>query len=366
MKNDKNEPKLGKTILDDLKKGGLKQSLISDFNDLKEFYLNDDRKAKYAQMGWLRRWFYLTIWLLKTLFLRLTPIRRILLIIGLILVVISDSVEFNSNQVSTSFNSDVIGSLMILFVLLLELKDKLLAKNELAAGRSVQLALMPESNPAVPGWQLWLYTRPANDVGGDLVDFIDLGEKNYAVALGDVTGKGLGAALFMAKIQAIIRALAPDFGALSEFGARLNRIFHRDSLQTSFASLLYLELTANSGLIRLLNAGHMPPIWVTHEQIQELSKGGPGLGILVNASYTEQKISLNRNDVLFLYSDGLTEASNPQGEFFGEKRLFDLLAQFRNLSAFELGQKILTAVDEFKGESRIQDDISIAVLKCLN
>lgn len=364
MTDSSEEPKLGKTIIEDFKQGGLRQSLINDFKDLRDFYLDEKVKAKYARMGWFR-WFFLAAWLLKILFLRLTPARRIFLIIGLILVVIADPVRYNGENVNVSANTDILGSLVILFILMLELKDKLLAKNELAAGRAVQLALMPEISPVVAGWQIWLFTRPANDVGGDLVDFIDLGKNNYGIALGDVTGKGLGAALFMAKIQATVRALVHDYASLSEFAAKLNHIFHRDSLQTSFASLVYLEMTADSSLIRFLNAGHMPPIWISQDQIQELPKGGPGLGILANSSYTEQTLNLNRNDVLVLYSDGLTEACNPTGEFFGDKRLFDLLAQFRNLPAFELGEKILASVDQFKGDSRILDDISIAVLKRL-
>lgn len=364
MTDSSEEPKLGKTIIEDFKQGGLRQGLVNDFNDLREFYLDDQVKEKYAHMGWFR-WFFLTLRLLKILFLRLTPARRIFLIIGLALVILADPVRYNGENVSVSANTDILGSLIILFILMLELKDKLLAKNELAAGRAVQLALMPKISPEVPGWQFWLFTRPANDVGGDLVDFIELGKNKFGIALGDVTGKGLGAALFMAKIQAIVRALVHDYSSLAEFAAKLNHIFHRDSLQTSFASLIYLELAADSDLIRLLNAGHMPPIRIHQDQIEELPKGGPALGIIASSQYSEQTLTLNPNDILFLYSDGLTEACNPTGEFLGEKRLFDLLAQFRHLPASELGEKILASVDLFKGENRIQDDISIAVLKRL-
>jgi len=122
----------------------------------------------------------------------------------------------------------------------LELKDKLHAKTELEEGRSVQNALMPEENPKVDGWDIWLYTRPANDVGGDLLDFTKISENNYGISLGDVAGKGLSAALLMAKLQSTIRAIVPDYISLSEFGNKLNHIFCRDSLPKLFSSLIYI------------------------------------------------------------------------------------------------------------------------------
>jgi serine phosphatase RsbU (regulator of sigma subunit) len=117
------------------------------------------------------------------------------------------------------------------------LKDKLLAHGELESGRAVQRAMIPEQAPLVPGWNLWLFTRSANEVGGDLVDFLRMNGDRFGIAIGDVAGKGLGAALFMVKIQATLRALTPDHDSLTDLASKLNRICPRWNA-TKFASLL--------------------------------------------------------------------------------------------------------------------------------
>src|SRR2546425_3758516 len=110
---------------------------------------------------------------------------------------------------------------------MLELKDKLLARDEIEIARQVQLALLPSRHPQPDGWSLWSFMRPANDVGADLVDYIELPEGRLGVVLGDVAGEGLGAALLTAKLQATLRALVPPCPALSGLGPQMNDILHR-------------------------------------------------------------------------------------------------------------------------------------------
>lgn len=248
---------------------------------------------------------------------------------------------------------------------MLELKDKLLAQSELAAGRSVQRALMPKQNPSVPGWGLWLMTKPANEVGGDLVDCLELDKNRFGVALADVAGKGLKAALLMVKLQATLRALAADFTSLAELGTKLNMILRRDGLPDTFASLVYFELQTDSGMVRLLNAGHMPPILLKDHRAQEIPHGTAALGVLSATNFTEQQIDLQRGDTLLIYSDGLTEARNEAGDFFGEERLFELLASLAGLAAHEIGARILGEVENFIGEAKAHDDLSLIVLQRL-
>ncbi len=348
-----------KSFFDDLSSGNLKRTLSRDFKELKEFFLPEDRRCQLREMGKFKRAFYTTGWLLKSLLLKLTPMRRALLVIGLLLMLISRNSNGNSN------NKVIIGGMLLLFVLMLELKDKMFARNELEAGRAVQNALMPEMKPTVPGWSLWLFTRPANEVGGDLVDYLQLNANRFGVAIGDVAGKGLGAALLMAKLQSTLRALLPDYDLLTELGTKLNNIFCRDSITKSFASLLYLELQSDSGIIRFLNAGHMPPIAMKGANIYEMPKGEPALGIIPEQAYTEQQIELQPKELFLVYSDGLTEARNEQGEFFGEKRLMDLLPKLSRLSSEEAGNRILAEIDHFTGEARPNDDLSMVILRRL-
>jgi hypothetical protein len=351
------EPKIVRTLLDDLRHGDFGNTLRRDYDDLKRFMLPDEQRKRLAQMSILKRWFYIGWWLMKSMFFKLTPVRRILLVIALWLFLMNQS-----NENSSSINH-LLGGLVLLFILMLELKDKLLAKKELEAGHAVQEALMPERSPRVPGWSLWLFTRAANEVGGDLVDFVQVGDNRYGVALGDVAGKGLSAALLTAKLQATIRALAPDFTSLADMGAKLNRIFFRYSLPNIFASFVYLEFQPESDLVRAINAGHIQPVIVSKAGVDKMGKGGVALGLIPTATYAEQQIQLRRGDLLIAYSDGLSEARNEHGEFFGEQRLMQLVAQLAALDTYQIGEGLVKEVDQFIGDARTCDDLSVAILR---
>jgi len=359
------QPKLTKVLREDLRRGDFKRTIRRDWNELKEFYLDQERQTRLLAMGKVKRFFVMTWWLLKSLFLKLTPVRRILLLLSCWLILQSGTINYAGEQVQFNNDTSKIGFIVLLFILMLELKDKLLAQSELAAGRSVQRALMPKQNPNISGWDIWLMTRPANEVGGDLVDFLEIGKNRFGVALGDVAGKGLKAALLMVKLQATLRALAADFTSLAELGAKLNTILRRDGLPDTFASLVYSELLADSGTVRLLNAGHMPPILLKDNRAQEMPHGTAALGVLPAANFTEQRIDLQRGDTLLIYSDGLTEARNEAGDFFGEERLFALLASLTGLAAHEIGARILREVENFIGEAKAYDDLSLIVLQRL-
>ena len=155
----------------------------------------------------------------------------------------------------------------------------------------------------------------------------------------------------------------PDLISLSELANKLNQIFYRDGLPKSFASMIYLELIPNLKTIRLVNAGHMPPIVIKEKKIEELSKGQTALGIIPHETYREEKINLDRDNIFVVYSDGVTEARNEAGEFFGDKRFRTMLMNSTNFSAQELGIQIMTTIHKFVGDARRADDISLAILK---
>lgn len=343
-----------KTIRNDIRNESFIDTFRRDLKELKEYYLDDARRDELQKKGRIKRFFLTGWWILKIFFLRLTSFRRILLLVGLILLL--------KNR-GNAGNDAALGGLIILFILMLELKDKLLAHSELAEGHAVQEALMPDRSPALPGWQLWLFTRPANEVGGDLVDFLKINEQRFGVALGDVAGKGLGAALFMAKLQATLRAIIPDFTSLGELGEKINRIFHRDTLKNSFASMVYLEIQAGSGALRFVNAGHMPPVILRAGRVEETPGGGPALGLVSEAEYSEQTVELSEGEALVVYSDGVTEARNEAGDFFGEERLFSLFSRLAGLSAPAIGERLLKEVTQFIGRAKPHDDLSLIVLK---
>jgi phosphoserine phosphatase RsbU/P len=354
------DPGLFSTLRQDMRRGDFRRSVRRDFRELEEFMLDEERQRRLTGMGVIRRWFSRGWWLLKSMFLKLAPARRLLLALGLFLLIVDVQID---DRVRINFNT--IGQLCVLFVLMLELKDKLIAQSELAAGQEVQKALMPEESPVVPGWDIWLFTRSANDVGGDLVDFLRVAEERFAIALGDVAGKGLRAALMMAKLQSTLKAIAADYSSVDALAAKVNKIFLHDGIRTIFASLLYVELHPHASSVTLVNAGHPPPVVLRESSIRRTQKGGPALGIMPNPVLTQQRVNLERGDMIVLYSDGLTEARNEKGEFFGEDRLEKLLPQLRFRTSADAGKALVAAVDSFKGEERAFDDLSIAIVKRL-
>lgn len=359
------EPRFRKVIRDDLRRKDFKRTLRRDFEELKEFFIDDERKKRLKEMRPLKRWFFTAGWLLKALLMKLTPARRLLLVVAFILVLFANDLEYNGEKVRVRVDMGVGAGAIVLFVLMLELKDKLLARDELAAGRAVQMALLPERTPKVVGWSLWLFTRTANEVGGDLVDFQKIAADRFRVTLADVAGKGLSAALLTAKLQATVRALAPDIDSLGEVGTKLNRIFYRDSLRNVFASVVYLEVRSDRGDLRFINSGHLPPLLLRGTEIEEMPKGDAAIGILPEVTCSEHRIELRKGDMLLVYSDGLSDAKNVAGEFFGTQRLLKLLPTLKDLEAPEAGERIVAEVDRFVGDARVYDDLSLIVLKRL-
>ncbi len=355
------EPKLRDTFKEDFKRKDLFETLRKEFHDLKQYFLDDYKKEQLRRMNFVKRFFVQSWWLLKILFLRLTPLRRVLLLIGVILIVSDFNIQYQ--HLNFNSNNDIIGGLLILFVLMLELKDKLLAKTELQEGKSVQKALMPAANPEIDGWDICLKSFPANDVGGDLIDFFKIDDKKYALILGDLSGKGLGAALMMSKLQSTIRALYQDFNDISKLAEKVNQIFYRDSLPKQFASLIYMVLNTADNTLEIVNAGHLPPLMVENGEIKSLGKGGIAIGLSKNSSYSKQILLLKDNDELLVFSDGVTETMNEYDQQFGIKRLIKLIGNLYTLNSKSQMDRIISNLNLYRGNASIHDDVSLLIIK---
>lgn len=356
------EPRVFSTLKSDLKRGDFLSSISSEFGDTKEFLLDEQRKAQLEKMGTLKRWWLTAWWMLKAMFFKLTPARRILFVAGIILMMSSTTIGYSDTKVRFGTDTRLVGMFCIILVLMLELKDKLEAKEELEAGRIVQEALKPARSPYLPGWNMWLFTRSANEVGGDLVDFIQISDDRAGVVLGDVAGKGLRAALLMVKLQATLRALVGEYTSLSALAMKLNRIFCRDSLKNIFASMVYIELQPNSSRVRVVNAGHFPPLIVRGGKITKLEKGGAAFGIMPTATYVEEEVVLENGDVLCAYSDGISEAGNRNNDFFGEERIHEILLRSAGRPVESIGIELIERVDQFIFPAKTRDDLTVILL----
>ena len=342
------------SLVNDFRSGEIKHSLQRDLREISEFYLDDSTRDRLSSMGRVKKSFVVSIEVMKSMFLKLTPARRLMLILAIFLAI---------NGLGDSTGQVLSGFVILTFILVLELKDKLLAQDELAAGRVVQRALMPDRSPQLKGWDTWIYTRPANDVGGDLVDYLSMDKERLGISVGDVAGKGLPAALLMAKLQATVRAVAPEYESLADLGVRVNQIFRRDGIPSRFASLAFLTLSAGSSKIRLLNAGHMPPVVCRDKAVEEIPHISPALGLMELPTFEEQEIEMAPGDFLIVFSDGVSEARNEFGAFFGTVRLEKLLPMLRHHTAADIGERIVRRVEEFVGEAPWMDDLSIAIVR---
>ncbi len=336
-----------------------------DLKSLYEFYLSEEEKTRLSDTGRIRRFFKMLAGILRNLLLRLSPVRRVLLVTAIICFLLGRVSIGLVGDAHVGANLRPWGFLLIVFVLMLELKDKLLVRDEIEVARQVQLALLPTRYPRIDGWAIWGHTRPANDVGGDLVDHVGLNGRAHAVALGDVAGKGLGAALLMAKLQATFRALAPGCESLADLGARLNAILHRDGLDNRFATFVCARLEPGAPRIRYLNAGHNPPFVARADRIDALPPSGRPLGMLAGTTYNEGSVDMEPGDLLLAYSDGLVEARGALEEEFGVDRIRRLLPELRDVTVESAGRRILEEVERHIAGRRPHDDLSIILIQHL-
>ena len=224
---------------------------------------------------------------------------------------------------------------------------------------AAQQALLPRAIPKIPGCDLSLEWIPAGDVSGDYVDLISLGENRLGVAVGDVAGKGVAAALLMSNLQAMMRALAPD-AAPADLITRVNRTVAANVTSNRFITLFYGVLEGRR--LAYTNAGHLAPILVrANGEFTMLDSVGPVLGVFANLVYPQAEIELRPGDRLVVFTDGVVEAEDRDGADFGTERLLEIVVSHRRLGADLLRDTIMDALARFSG-CPLQDDATLLVL----
>jgi sigma-B regulation protein RsbU (phosphoserine phosphatase) len=241
-------------------------------------------------------------------------------------------------------------------------------KRELDIARDVQLGLLPRTRPLVPGLDYDGACRMAREVGGDYFDFLDLGDGRLGMAVGDISGKGVSAALLMAGLQACLRSRAgqcADAPAVLVQHANASLVESTDP--SRFATFFYAIYSAASRTLRYVNAGHNPPFLLKAgtSLVSRLRPTGMALGFDAAASYSEGRETLAPGDLLLIFTDGLTEAFNEDGEEFGEARLAGLLVGNRDLSASDLQRLLNSELEAFCGSAPRADDVTIVVARAI-
>jgi sigma-B regulation protein RsbU (phosphoserine phosphatase) len=247
---------------------------------------------------------------------------------------------------------------------LLEEQDR--QKRELELAREVQAHFLPSLAPAA-GLELDMAGRyrPAREVGGDYYDVIRLSDTAVALALGDVSGKGIAAALLMATLRAFVRSQPGNPEQLAADMSRLNHLLRESCTSNRFATLFYAVYDATQADLVYVNAGHLPPVLLGPSDTTpiQLRSGGPVLGLLPDCTYEVGRVRFDAGSVLVAYSDGLTEACDTTGSDWGEERLIAAMRSRRTHSAGGLADHLLAEVTRFMADGPQQDDMTLLVAR---
>jgi serine phosphatase RsbU (regulator of sigma subunit) len=239
---------------------------------------------------------------------------------------------------------------------------------ELEIAQEVQQHLFPQRLPAMPGLDYVGHCRPAREVGGDYYDFLALSDGRLGIAIGDVSGKGIGAALMMACVEASLRSQALVDHNLAELMQRVNSLICEASSANRYVTLFYAEYNPANRQLAYVNAGHNPPLILRKSaelcQVFRLETGGPVIGLL-QQHYQEGSFPLEPEDLVLLFTDGVSESMNAREEEWGEDRLIEFAKTCHGLSASEAMTRILAAAEAFAGGASQHDDMTLVVLRVL-
>jgi sigma-B regulation protein RsbU (phosphoserine phosphatase) len=241
-------------------------------------------------------------------------------------------------------------------------------RSDLEGAKDVQRAFFPPHSLSIPCLSCETFYKPAQEIGGDYYDFLPLQEGRWGIAIGDVSGKGIGAALIMASLQASLRAQAShSHFDLSTLIGDVNRLVHESSPTNFFASLFYAEYEPATRVLKYVNAGHNPPIVLRPHDgrcaMFHLRPGGIPVGISADSRFTTTTFQLEIDDVLVAYTDGITDVENRHGELWGQQGLEKLLASCSPRTAEQIIQCILDELSSFADRLPQRDDMTLVVMR---
>jgi sigma-B regulation protein RsbU (phosphoserine phosphatase) len=238
-------------------------------------------------------------------------------------------------------------------------------ETELELSLVFQRALLPQALPAIPGLTLAAFSRPAQILGGDYFDFIQYQDGLYGLAIADAVGHGVAASMYMTSLQTALHTLSPESNSPTEVIRRINRFYIHNVHMTSFLTVFLSRYDPVAHILTYGNAGHNPPMVYrgVEGNVYWLQPTGAGLGFIEDYTIEPQTISLSVGDLIILYTDGVVEAENSQGENFGYGRLEKLVARNATLSSQELLKSLRQALSDFVEAQPLADDTTIVIGK---
>lgn len=303
---------------------------------------------------------------------KLSPARRVLLLLALVMVVFNPELVWTTKEGThvISFDLRLYGALLLFFLLILEVGDRVVMKRDLQIAREIQMWLLPVNPPQVPGLEIAFATRPANTVAGDYYDVFprispQASEETFLMAVADVAGKSIPAALLMATFQASLKTLSAAGGPLAQVVDGMNHYACTNSQGgMRFTTAFLAEFAPASRTLTYINAGHnFPMLRRNSGAIERLESGGLPLGIQPDASYQTGQVQLEGGDWLVVFTDGVVEAINQRGEDYGEQRLFSVVQAGVSIEPAKLLSRIMVDLDFFVGNTPQHDDVTCMLVK---
>lgn len=242
-------------------------------------------------------------------------------------------------------------------------------RQDVALATEVQDRLLPQKSIETESITVAAFTLPARGIGGDCYDFLDLADNGVGIALADVAGKGIAAALIMAAVQASLRIIAAEsLSTPAQIAAKLNRFLYRSTRSESYATFFYVQFNAKARQLQYVNAGHNPPFFVRSSAsspgvIEGLEAGGTIVGMFPDSEYQEQRIDIRPGDLLLAFTDGVTDAMNPNQEAFGEERLKTLVRQIAHLPVAQIVSRISQELRAWMRDALQFDDLTFIAAK---
>lgn len=268
-----------------------------------------------------------------------------------------------------SWNLALLSFCIVNFLLVFEVADKLTARDELDVARDVQTSLIPVNSPEDKNFEIASHYETAKEVGGDFIDFIPKPEGGYYISIGDVSGKGMSAALYMVQVRLLIRYLADKYENPREILAQLNKDIFKHIRKGLYLSAVLADVKDNT--LRICRAGHTPLLYYDSiERVcREVKQNGMALGLsngdIFKDALEEFEIKLNKGDILLFYSDGLTEAMNNDKKEFGKEKVMNILRDSSHKSTAEIKNDIISEVWKFRGYAEMHDDLTMIIMKAV-
>jgi serine phosphatase RsbU (regulator of sigma subunit) len=353
----------------DVTRAGLKDLMKRDARETYRFYTSNIDLKSFQSLPRHRRYPAIAWTIFVALAHRLSPPRRIAFALATFLSCLGwvqlllFLAHYSGDERKSGIQWLIIAFAVLLALLLMELRDKLDLKGDLEIAREIQFGLVPSEPFFDDGTSIHSYMRPANTVGGDYYDIIRLGEHLIAVVIGDVSGKGMPAALLMALLQGSLRTLSTAGLRDSELITKLNQYLCANIPVNRLVTLFYGELNTQTGSLRYVNAGHNAPFLMRGNQDPErLSSTSIVLGVDAKSYFEAKETQIGPGECLLLFTDGITEAFNAQDEEYGEHRLGPFLIQHAGESCPALIKGVVDDVLAFCSSVWPKDDMTLMAI----